>query len=254
MAATEKNVGATTVVSSFSELPSVGKDIMTVQLNDKDKVRRFSRYKNSDGSIGGFVESTAKVDASYVGPTAIVAENAVVKYSRVEDTAMVFGNASVSEAEVCGRSVIFGSAQIFSMAKGENSESRMLLIENSTVFGSPIISGNSSIRSSFVFGGAEIRDSEITNSQVEGKTKVQNSSVKGSKIYGDAQVQNSSVEDSKIYENAQVFDSKVSGAEVCGAADISNTVINPGEKVGGTERRENGEIYPSATPEKPKPD
>jgi UDP-3-O-[3-hydroxymyristoyl] glucosamine N-acyltransferase len=61
--------------------------------------RIFRRHRNRNGTLGGFVESTAKVtEFVTMSPTSLVLENASVREAaRLDDSSVVAGNANVTE-------------------------------------------------------------------------------------------------------------------------------------------------------------
>jgi len=94
--------------------------------------RHFSRHINEDGTVGGFVESTAKVsDTVYIGKNALVLDNArvfgharVYDYAQVSDDVWIFDRAQVfghsrvfNKARIFDRAQVFGHAQVFGDAQ-----------------------------------------------------------------------------------------------------------------------------------------
>ncbi len=150
--------GETTIIYRIEHL--MGIDIestkATLISSGSGKPRTFTRHKNPDGKLGGFVEGTATVDAGVtVDPTSMVVDAAtatgsssileqsilsggaelrdhatITKGSKVSGSSQVSGNAMVSESQVLGRARVTQNAQV---------------LRNSTVGGESMVSGNAII-------------------------------------------------------------------------------------------------------------
>ncbi|MDE1856193.1 MAG: hypothetical protein KGH49_03090 [Candidatus Micrarchaeota archaeon] len=125
--------------------------------------RNFFRHANKDGSVGGFVESTAKViDSAYIGINAIVHGNALVSEnagvydnaevfgkSWVRGNARVFGNAKVyGFAQVCGNARVYDDARVFGNSEvfeDANVFDTAKIFQNASVHGNSEIGGNSEV-------------------------------------------------------------------------------------------------------------
>jgi len=131
-------------VASLSELPKL--EEMHAIFED----RRFSRHINEGGTIGGFVESTAKVsDTVYIGKNAMVLDNArifnharVYDYAQVSDDAWVYDGAQVfGHSRVFNKARIFGHAQVFGHTQ---------IFGDAQVFGHTQIFGNVILRTGYL--------------------------------------------------------------------------------------------------------
>ncbi len=103
------------------------------------KNKTFIRHTNPDGTVGGFVESTALVDRNvYVSQKALILGLAqVLDNAQILDRTQVCDNARVSgNARVCGNAVVESHAQV---------------CDNAMVGNNSVISGNVK-----VFGSAEV--------------------------------------------------------------------------------------------------
>ncbi|MDE1846973.1 MAG: hypothetical protein KGH52_02835 [Candidatus Micrarchaeota archaeon] len=162
--------------ASLAELQGLGTDVMCARIGG----REFHRHINASGSVGGFVESTARaMDRAYIGPNAIVAERALVSDAAgvydlaiasgdcwVRDNARVFGKAAVygyahvyGEARVYDGARVFGEAEVFENAK---------IFELSLVFERAHIHGSAEVGgTSWACGDACIRgDARLYNQRV----------------------------------------------------------------------------------------
>ena len=104
---------------TFVEVSSVEalRDLSTEVKDAKMGERQFSRHINKNGSLGGFVESTARAtEFTIIGQRALVLESALVRdAARIEGDVTVIGNVKVSEcANLSGNMVIGGFAEVAS--------------------------------------------------------------------------------------------------------------------------------------------
>jgi hypothetical protein len=92
-------------VKSIDELQNVGNWILKAVVGD----RRFTRHKNSNNFIGGFVEDSAFASKTvYIGKRALVLEHA-----QVLDNAELFGKATVSgNSKISGYAWVYGNSNI----------------------------------------------------------------------------------------------------------------------------------------------
>ena len=168
---TGKEISIGKKVNKISDLQTLDISVQHAEFNG----RFFSRHKNSDGTIGGFVEKTAKVaETAYIGPKALVFENAwVLGNAQVSGNAWVYGDALVG-----GMALVFGNARIYGDAQ---------------VFGHARVSGNAQVHDdaqvsgdAWVCGYANVLDHAqvYDNAQVSGFAKVYNKAL----VYGDAQI------------------------------------------------------------------
>lgn len=114
---------------------------------------KMPRHRNPDGSRGGLVSKTAKVDETvYVGPNAYV-----VGTAQVSDNVRLLGHACVNhQAKVSGRVVISqnGSVQGNAEVKGNVRISGRAIVENyAKVSGDVRVSGNVMIQEGSVIRG-----------------------------------------------------------------------------------------------------
>ena len=193
----KENRKVTVKVKSLEELQGLEENVMHAVLEDKGKIREFSRHVNllpsGKSRVGGFVESTAQVSSTaYVGPKAVVAGNAQIKdNSRIDCTAIVSGDVVVSgEASVFGNARVSGYVQISGYA--------------------------------MIFGNAKILDSEISDNAL---------------VFGYAVVQLSRITDSCICDNAKVYDSDVHDTEAKGDAYIWKSLVGFEERLKGQIRQ-----------------
>lgn len=125
-------------------------------------------WTNSDGSRGGWVANTAKVETGvYLGPNVEVCEYARIKSgARVLDNAVVSGRTVIfSGAEISGRANVSGESKI-----GGNPGVTTKITGQSFIQGSPTITG-----ATLISGKAN----------VSGKSKIHNSSIcQSSRIEG----------------------------------------------------------------------
>lgn len=104
------------------------------------------RHINPDGSEGGWVADTAKVDNTvHVGRNAKIYESAqVFRSSQIYGSARVFGLAVVIASEVFGSAKVFGRAMVFDSALVYDSAQ---VYELAKVFGPCRIAGSALIKS-----------------------------------------------------------------------------------------------------------
>src|SRR3989344_3942926 len=92
----------------------------THDFNDGNGLVPACRHVNPNGSKGGWVADTAKVEATvYVWPDA-----AVFGYAQVSENARVYGYAQVygsarvyGDAQVCGFAWVYGDARVYERAQ-----------------------------------------------------------------------------------------------------------------------------------------
>lgn len=105
-------------VSSVKELGSLGIDVMTAKVGDKE----FARNTNRDGTIGGFVEKTAEVEMGVILEKNVV----VMDHAKVGGTAEIRGqvviaeNATVMNSSISGYFYIHGDAKVSHEADMDN--------------------------------------------------------------------------------------------------------------------------------------
>ncbi len=119
--------------------------------------RKFSRHKNPDGTIGGFVEKTAKVaETAYIGPKALVLDKA-----QVLDSAQV-----LDEAQISGDARVSGDAKVYDRAKVYDYAS---ISEKAQVYGKAQVFGKAQILDhALVYGGAWV----FEHAEVRGGTRI----------------------------------------------------------------------------------
>jgi acyl-[acyl carrier protein]--UDP-N-acetylglucosamine O-acyltransferase len=145
---TDNVIRVATMEAMQRKLRRLGCDVKEATVEDISfKLRHFKRHTNKDGSVGGFVESTAKV-AEYVflAKGAMVLDNANVRGDvRVENEATLAGNANVhgnarirdrayvgGDATVCDYADVSGVARIFQCA---------VVYERAKIFGDALLFG-----------------------------------------------------------------------------------------------------------------
>lgn len=138
-------------------------------------------HTNPDGTPGGFVASTATVDATIsLTPESQVCERAtVIEGVKLTDRAKISGKATVrGKVLVAGRAEIFGEAYVINPMGDE-----MIINENVKVFGNAFIQGSVVISgTSEVFGWGKV----LEFAQVLGASKICGGSiVKGFEVLTD---------------------------------------------------------------------
>lgn len=127
--------------------------VKTFDFADGNGLVTACRHRNPDGSIGGWVASTARVaETAYIGPGARVYGKARVYGSaKVVDAARIFGNAWVRHnACIGGRASIYGDAHVTERVK---------------------VSGHARIcGSAWLFGHKHVSGSALINGIVEQST------------------------------------------------------------------------------------
>ncbi len=163
--------------------------------------RLFSRHINRFGKIGGFVESTARINKqAYVGPNAVIYENAWIHGGKITGHAKVHGNAEVFiDSVVCDNAEIFGYAKILQKS---------------------IISQNA-----IIHGHAEVKYSSITDyAEVYGKAVIEHSKIcEHSKVFGETTILDSIISGySKVFESSEVFGAKILDFSIIHRAALIN--------------------------------
>lgn len=164
-----------TEVAMQRKLMRLGNDVKEATVEDiRFRIRHFKRHINNDGSIGGFVESTAQAHKyAFIGKKAMVLDMACVRGdTRIEDEATIAGNAHIhgnarvrdrayvgEEGVVCDYADVSGVARIFQMA---------LIYERAKIFGDALVFGY------VVVGGDTI---VAWNSQLCGKIQLRGGTV-----------------------------------------------------------------------------
>jgi carbonic anhydrase/acetyltransferase-like protein (isoleucine patch superfamily) len=203
------------------------------------------RHKNPDGSKGGWVANTAKVDkTAYVGENACVFRKAsvidrakVLDYTRVFDFARVIGSALITGkaliydhaliadfaqinevAEVFEDAEVFGRAKIYGAAKVSGN---VLISDNVQIFDAASVFDDAQIsESAKVYGFSKVYDSAL----VSGETQIHDHA----RIYGNAKVYGKSeiFEEAQVCENARVYGE----AMVAGRAIVDGNTTVKGKK------------------------
>jgi carbonic anhydrase/acetyltransferase-like protein (isoleucine patch superfamily) len=136
-------------VNCISDLRTLDISVQHAELNG----RFFSRHKNFYGTIGGFVEKTAKVaETAYIGPKALVLNNALVYGdAKIYDNAWVSGHAEVfDDAKVYGDALVSGNARV---SGGAEVYHKAKIFGNAQVYGNAQVSGGA-----HVYGEAQISE------------------------------------------------------------------------------------------------
>lgn len=127
---------------------------------------------NPDNSLGGFVASTATVDASiFLTQESQICERAtVVEGVKLTDRSKISGKATVrGKVLIGGRAEIFGDAYVINPA-GEN----MVINENAKIYGKAFLQGSVIVSgSSEVFGWGKVLDF----AQILGNSKICGSAI-----------------------------------------------------------------------------
>lgn len=100
-------------VESLDSLRDLPDSVSNARLGE----RRFARHTNKNGTIGGFVESTAiTTPFATIGKRSLVIEHGMVKdVARLDGEITIRGNAHVYEsARLTGKMEIGGNLQVFS--------------------------------------------------------------------------------------------------------------------------------------------
>lgn len=122
---------------------------------------------NPDNTLGGFVASTASVDATVViSPDATVCGSAtVVEGAFITDRAIISGRSTVrGNVQIAGKAAVYGDAYV----TNQNGE-RMLITDNAKIYGQAFINGSVVISgASEVFGWGKV----LEFAQISGTTKV----------------------------------------------------------------------------------
>lgn len=141
---------------------------------------------NADGSRGGFVADTARVERvrfsrrvrPYIGPHARVCQEAqVLGDARVEEVSVVAGRATVSQQAVIRNSRIFGTVSSTAQVNDSVVDSESIVDLNARI-------DTSEIRNSTVRGNSNIHLSEILDrSLVSGNSHIERSVIRGSILF-----------------------------------------------------------------------
>lgn len=136
---------------------------------------------NPDNTVGGFVASTATVDASiYLTPESQICERAtVIEGVKLNDRSKVSGKATVrGKVLIAGRAEIFGESYIVNPAGDD-----LIINENAKIYGNAFLQGSVVISgSSEIFGWGKV----LEFAQVLGNSKICGSSlVKGYAVLTD---------------------------------------------------------------------
>jgi UDP-3-O-[3-hydroxymyristoyl] glucosamine N-acyltransferase len=138
-----------TEVAMQRKLRRLGCDVKEATVEDISfRLRHFRRHTNNDGSVGGFVESTANVgEYVFLAKRAMVLDKATARGdARIEDEATIADNAHIhgnarvrdrayvgEEGVVCDYADVSGVARIFQMG---------LIYERAKIFGDALIFGH----------------------------------------------------------------------------------------------------------------
>ncbi len=120
------------------------------------------RHKNPDGTDGGWVAATAKVDpTATIGTNALVSEQAIVSgHAQIIGCARVFGNAIVKDqAHVGGQTIIYGNAIIQNHARVSDTAQvggNAIISDNAWVTACSCVSGDTLVGGSRILKGVAL--------------------------------------------------------------------------------------------------
>jgi hypothetical protein len=182
-----RNGSSSRQVKSISEIARIDTSVMFVTVLESGTQRNFERHINKYAdSIGGFVEKTAHADDSVY----------LDRWSTIEDNALVSGNVNVICSRIRGAAEIAGSVEIYvseirngaRIYGGYGSPSGKVTVLHSDVGESATIRGNALIDRAHVFGSVVI----------DGDSTVKTSSVSGYMLYKNLKAERKVIKDNAL--------------------------------------------------------
>ncbi len=154
-------------VSSLDSLRNLAPEVEGAVFED----RSFRRHANESGTLGGFVESTAKASKSAtIGFKSLVLELAVVSDSAEVHNSIVKGNANVCNLSKLYNSTVLEHAIVRDFAKIYNSTVTgnavvrdAARLDNATVTGNALVCECARLKDGIVIGGTTMVGSDINN-------------------------------------------------------------------------------------------
>lgn len=155
-------------------------------------------YGIVNGMIGGYIQSEKNLpqdDDSWVGESARVFDNAILKNSIIIGDSKVFGNSNIEDSFIFDRVRVFGQTQLKSCTLCGNVDVYdSAKLENSIIKNASVVCGKSTIIDSKLSGGSRVCDSFVKNSTLTDQSEVRkNSKVEGCQFSGRTVISNGTV-------------------------------------------------------------